>query len=349
MRSWLLILTLLTACNTTTVRESGTARQDGAPRLEDVRAELAALALDSMEGRRTGTAGSARAARYVARVMQDIGLEPGGDAGYLQRIPMVARTAANGRVTYATMTQADLDSIPASRRLYEANVIGIIRGSDPRMRDSAVVVGAHFDHVGMQPAPDSVRPRPDSIFNGADDDASGVIAVLEIARALKRGPPPKRTLIFAAFTGEEGGGVRGSPYYLQHPVIPLDRTVAQLQIEMIGRPDSLAGGAGKAWLTGYERSTMGDFLKQYGIPIVPDPRPAQSFFTRSDNIRFARAGIPAHTLSTFNLHTDYHRPSDDVSKVDFPHMTAVIGAAVHATRLLADGPAPVWKQGGRPQ
>jgi Peptidase family M28. len=93
---------------------------------------------------------------------------------------------------------------------------------------------------------------------------------------------------------------------------------------------------------------MGDMLKAAGSPIVPDPRPDQHFFERSDNIAFARRGIPAHTLSSFNLHQDYHTPADDVSRVDFPHMTAVIRAAVAAVRELASGPAPVWKPGGRP-
>jgi Iap family predicted aminopeptidase len=94
---------------------------------------------------------------------------------------------------------------------------------------------------------------------------------------------------------------------------------------------------------------MGDMLKERGIPIVPDARPCQQFFQRSDNIAFARAGIPAHTLSTFNLHTDYHRPSDEPSKADIPHMTRVIRAAADAARILADGPAPKWHEGGRPQ
>jgi Zn-dependent M28 family amino/carboxypeptidase len=187
----------------------------------------------------------------------------------------------------------------------------------------------------------------DSIYNGADDDASGVVAVLEIARALMAGPPPKRTVVLAAMTGEEVG-LLGTRWYIEHPVYPLDAMVANLEIEMIGRPDSLAGGAGKAWLTGYERSTMGDELKAAGVPIVADPRLDQHFFERSDNIAFARAGIPAHTLSTFNLHADYHTVDDEVERVDFAHMTSVIQAGVRAVRLLTDGPKPEWKPGGRP-
>jgi Zn-dependent M28 family amino/carboxypeptidase len=210
------------------------------------------------------------------------------------------------------------------------------------LREEVVIVGAHFDHLGVG------RPvGGDSVYNGADDDASGVVATLGIAGALMEGPAPKRTILFAAFTGEEMG-LLGTRWYIARPTYPIERTVANLQIEMIGRPDSLAGGSGRAWLTGYERSTMGDILRAAGSPIVPDPRPSQNFFMRSDNIAFARLGIPAHTLSSFNLHQDYHRPSDEAGAADIPHMTAVIRAAAAMVRQLADGPRPEWHPGGRP-
>jgi Zn-dependent M28 family amino/carboxypeptidase len=131
-------------------------------------------------------------------------------------------------------------------------------------------------------------------------------------------------------------------------VVPLERTVANLTIEMLARPDSLAGGAGRAWLTGFDRSTMGAMFREAGLPIVPDPRPAQGFFERSDNIVFARRGVPAHTLSSFEQHADYHQPSDDVAHADPAHLAQVITATVRAVRLLADGPAPTWAPGGRP-
>lgn len=310
--------------------------------IDVVRSGLTALAHDSMEGRRTGTAGAQRAARWIAAQMAQIGLEAAGDSGYYQRVPL-ARREINGRERLALLPSlAGLDSVPPGRLVMDANLVGLIRGSDPALRDEVIVVGAHYDHIGIVPPVNG-----DSIANGADDDASGVIAVLEIARALKQGPAPKRTVVFVAFTGEEVG-LLGTRWYLQYPTVPLEQMAAQFQIEMIGRPDSLAGGAGKAWLTGYERSTMGDMLRDHGIPIVPDPRPSQNFFERSDNIAFARSGIPAHTLSSFNLHTDYHRVTDEVERVDFEHMTAVIQAAIDATRHLADGPRPQWHPGGRP-
>jgi hypothetical protein len=337
---------------------------------DDARRLLGALADDSMQGRATGTPGAQRAARLIAAEMQRIGLEPLGDSGFFQRVPVTMDSVwfrPNRRVrdpkdstrmvvvpdSAAPMqlrvglrlraSFADLDTVPAARRRPAVNVVGAIRGADPALTNEHILIDAHYDHLGVR----SPGVNGDSIYNGADDDASGVTAVLEIARQLAQGPRPKRTVVFAATIGEEVG-LLGTNWYIAHPALPLERMAANLEIEMIDRPDSLAGGPGRAWLTGYERSTMGDSLAANGIPIVPDKRPAQRFFERSDNIAFARKGIVAHTLSTFNMHTDYHRPSDDVSRAEFVHMAAVINAAARAARLLVDGVKPEWKEGGRP-
>jgi len=309
----------------------------------DVRALESALADDSLEGRATGSVGSAKAARLIARAMQQAGLRAGGDSGFFQRVPVAVAPGRNGAMRARGFPSFEaLDSVPADRRRTAVNVVGILAGSDPTLKNEWVLVDAHYDHLGIGTAVNG-----DSIYNGADDDASGTVAVLEIAKAIGRGPAPKRSILFVATTGEEVGLI-GTRWFIEHPPVPLTSIVANLEIEMIGRPDSLAGGPGKGWLTGYERSTMGDELKAAGVPIVPDPRPEQNFFQRSDNIAFARRGIPAHTLSSFNLHTDYHRVTDDAGRVDFAHMTAVIEAAVKAVRLLADGPRIEWKEGGRP-
>ncbi len=319
-------------------------RDTGVVREADVRRLLTVLAADSLEGRRTGEPGAEKAARYIAAEMKAIGLRPMGDSGsYLQRVPLGMAPGRNGRARPVLLDSwAAQDTFAVADRRIGYNVIGVMPGSDPVLRDEVVIVDAHYDHLGI-----GAPVNGDSIYNGADDDASGTVAVLEIARALAAGPPPKRTVVFSAMTGEEVG-LLGTRWYIEHPPFPLEKTVANLEIEMIGRPDSLAGGAGKAWLTGYERSTMGDQLKTQGVPIVPDPRPDQRFFERSDNIAFARRGIPAHTLSTFNLHDDYHTPFDDVDKIDFVHMTSVIQAAVRATRILTDGPKPEWHEGMKP-
>jgi Zn-dependent M28 family amino/carboxypeptidase len=186
----------------------------------------------------------------------------------------------------------------------------------------------------------------DSIYNGADDDASGVAAVLATAKALAK-DPPKRTVVILLTSGEEFG-VLGTRWYLERPTFPLSATVADLQVEMVGRPDTLMGGPGKLWLTGFERSTMGEALSRAGLAIAPDPRPDFRFFERSDNIVFALRGIPAHTLSSFGLHQDYHQPSDEVDRIDFAHLAQAAEMVTRATRVLADGTRPEWHPGGRP-
>jgi Zn-dependent M28 family amino/carboxypeptidase len=289
------------------------AKADSVITESDVRRILSTLAADSMEGRKAGTRGGAMAAAFVAGEMKAIGLAPVDSTGYFHPVPTLG-----------------------------SNVIGVLPGSDSVLRDQIVVIAAHYDHLGIG---DPVNG--DSIYNGADDDASGVTAVLEIARALKSGSPPRRTVIFIATTGEEEG-VKGTQYLVAHPAFSLSKMVAEMEVEMIGRPDPKAGGEGKGWMTGYDRSTMGSMLRAAGVPIVADPYPQMHFFERSDNIVFAQMGIPAHTLSSYDPRNDYHVVTDDVSKINFAHVTGVIRAGAMAARLLADGPAPTWNPGGRP-
>ena len=307
---------------------------------------LTALAHDSMEGRKTGEPGATRAAHLIAGEMRRIGLTPAGDSGFLQRVPLIRATrVVNGREVSTPGLVASLaarDSLHPARRLPGFNLIGVIQGTDSALATEHVLVGAHYDHVGIRP-----NATGDSIFNGADDDATGVVAVLAIAEQLLAGPGPRRTVVFAAWTGEESG-LLGSRWYADHPALPLTHMAANLEIEMIGRPDSLAGGSGRAWLTGFERSTLGEWLAANRVPIGPDRRPTQNFFQRSDNYQFALRGIVAHTVSSYNMHADYHRPTDEVSKVDPVHLSLVIDAAARAVRALADGPRPTWKPGGRP-
>ena len=313
-------------------------------RPERLRILLSALAADSMEGRATGAPGSARAARFIAQHMASAGLVPAGDSGFFQRVPMrfaPPRAGARPRAG-AVRTWAHFNALPESERTIGVNVVGILPGTDSLLRNEAILVDAHYDHVGI-----GTPVNGDSIFNGADDDGSGTVAVMEIARILAAHGGARRTIIFAATTGEEVGLI-GTNWYIAHPPFPLAQTVANFEIEMIGRPDSLSGGAGKGWLTGYDLSTMGPMLAAAGIPVVADPRPSQNFFQRSDNIAFARLGIVAHTWSSFNLHTDYHRPSDDVARVDFDHMAKLVDGAARAVWILANGPVPVWNPDGQP-
>lgn len=227
---------------------------------------------------------------------------------------------------------------------YTWNAVGQITGSDPALARQVILLSAHLDHVGMRES----AMGDDKIYNGADDDASGSVAVLELARALAQGPRPRRTIVFAWFGSEERGGV-GSNYFAEMPTVQLPRVIANLQFEMIGRPDPKVP-AQTLWLTGYERSNLGPELAKRGARLVPDPHPDQSFFTRSDNIRFARKGIPAHTVSSFGLHTDYHQPGDEVGKIDFAHMTESIRSMLEPIRWLAnDEFRPEWAPNGRPR
>jgi len=204
---------------------------------------LSALADDSMEGRGTGTLGGAKAARFIAEQMRAAGLEPAGDSGFFQRVPLAyaTRTGPDGRVqrrAIAVASFADRDTFPADKRGLAVNVVGILPGSDPVLKDSVVLVDAHYDHLGLraQGPAKADSARMDSIYNGADDDASGTVAVLEIAKQLAAGPRPKRTIVFAATTGEEVGLI-GTRWYIAHPARPLASMEANLEIEMIGRPD----------------------------------------------------------------------------------------------------------------
>jgi hypothetical protein len=299
---------------------------------------LRVIADDSMQGRQVWTPGSDRAAKFIAQQMQRIGLTPAGDSGFFQKIP--GATQADGRVLRLPSLK-DLDTVPAARRRIAVNVVGVLPGKGG-MKDSIVLVDAHYDHLGVRSPVNG-----DSIYNGADDDASGTVAVLEIARIMKKLPQTSRTVVFVTTTGEEAGLV-GTRWYLENPVRPLSAMSSNMEIEMIGRPDTIAVGRGRAWLTGYERSTMGETFQHNGLPIMADMRPTQSFFTRSDNIAFAQMGIPAHTLSSFNLHTDYHRPSDEAGKTDSLHMASLINIGARAVWMLTEGPQPQWINGMRP-
>jgi hypothetical protein len=237
------------------------------------------------------------------------------------------------------------------------NVVGRLPGAGlpdrPELAQQAVVFSAHYDHLGTRaaPVPDPKAPAPDAapdlVFNGADDDASGCAAVLALAdhfgAQAKAGQRPARTLIFLLATGEEHG-LWGTQYYLDHPVVPLASTTANLNFEMIGRPDPMAGGSGRLWLTGFEHSNLGPEWARLGLPVMPDARPGEHFFERSDNYAFVERGVPGQTLSSYDMHTDYHTVEDEVERVDFAHMEVAVRASLAAARTLADGSLKLeWK------
>jgi aminopeptidase YwaD len=226
------------------------------------------------------------------------------------------------------------------------NAVGRLTGRVPKTATEVILLSAHLDHVGVRAAA-TAAAGADTIYNGADDDASGSVAVLELARAIALGPRPDRTIVFAFFGSEESGGL-GSRFFADRPVVPISQIVANLQFEMIGRPDAKVPPH-TLWLTGYERSTLGPALAKEGARLVQDPHPEQSFFTRSDNIQFARRGVIAHTVSSYGLHKDYHQPSDEIRSIDFAHMTDSIRSMLKPILWLANsGFKPEWRPGMKP-
>jgi hypothetical protein len=233
-------------------------------------------------------------------------------------------------------------SLPAEPT-YTWNAIGKITGSDPSAASQVVLITSHLDHLGVR----DNAPGDDKIFNGADDDASGTVAVLEIARALAAGKRPKRTVYFVCFGSEEAGGF-GAGYFASHLPFPQDKLVANLEFEMIGRPDAKVK-ADELWLTGYERSNLGPELAKRGAKLVQDPHPEENFFRRSDNYTLAKQGIIAHTVSSFGLHTDYHHASDEIKTIDFEHMTRAINSMIEPIVWLANSDfVPHWNEGMKP-
>ncbi|MBS1486442.1 MAG: M20/M25/M40 family metallo-hydrolase [Bacteroidetes bacterium] len=211
------------------------------------------------------------------------------------------------------------------------NVAGRLEGkSKPH---EIVVFSGHYDHLGIR------KPvNGDSIANGADDDASGTTAVIELAKYFKKQKNNNRTLIFVAFTAEEIGGY-GSQYFSQQ--LNADNVVAMFNIEMIGKPSKW--GKSSAFITGFERSDFGSILQKNleGTPFQfhPDPYPEQQLFYRSDNATLARLGVPAHSISTDQIDTDklYHSVDDEFESLDTDNLTKAIKAIALSARSIVEG------------
>jgi hypothetical protein len=227
------------------------------------------------------------------------------------------------------------------------NVAGVLPGSDPALRERHVLVSAHYDGTG----PDPRATGPDRVWNAANDDASGVAAVIDVAAALSARPArPRRSVIFVAFAGEETG-LRGSSHYARHPLVPLEKTVAALNLEQLGRTDG-AAGTRRAWasITGWDYSTLPAVFERAGaaagVRVEKDAKRSDAFFPRSDNWPLAASGVVAHTLSVlFEDFTDAHSPADEWRKIDFDNMAGVVRVIADGVRRLADGEEPLWREG----
>lgn len=340
----------------------------------DLRTRLGIYADDSMLGRGAGTLGNKRATQYIANEFRKLGLEPAGDSGtFFQDIHPDPTTRFDA---------AKIE--PGTAR----NVIAILRGSDPVLRNTFVAVGAHNDAIGIV-APrdaDSARkvnlvlnrkknelgrsvtaaerdsivkhvistwgartPRIDSIVNGADDDGSGTVGILEIAEAFaKSGSRPRRSILFVSHTGEERG-LLGSRWFTDHPTVERDSIVAQINIDMIGRggaDDITGGGPNYLQLIGARRlsTELGDLIDKvnsarsqpfkFDFTWDANGHP-ERIYCRSDHANYARFGIPVAFFWT-GLHADYHQVTDEVQFIDFEHMTRITQFVHDVVRTVAE-------------
>ncbi|MBO9199139.1 MULTISPECIES: M28 family peptidase [Niastella] len=217
------------------------------------------------------------------------------------------------------------------------NVVGILPGKSKK--EEYVIFSGHYDHLGVG------RPNAagDSIFNGANDDASGTTAVIMLANYFAKQKNNERTLVFVAFTAEESGGF-GSQYFSQS--FNPDQVMAMFNIEMIGTESKW--GANSAFITGYEKTDMGKILEKNlektNFKFYPDPYPDQQLFYRSDNATLARLGVPAHTISTSKMDSEkfYHTQEDEIETLNMNNMAAIIRAiALSSTSIVAGKDTPI--------
>ena len=228
---------------------------------------------------------------------------------------------------------------------YTRNVVGIVEGTDPELKDTYVAFGAHYDHVGYLQTP--LRPgQTDRIYNGADDDGSGTTALIGIARAFAQGPKTKRSLLFVWHTGEEIG-LYGSKYFADHPTVPIDKIVTQLNMDMIGRnKDNKASESNTVYPVGSDRISselhkiLIDANASLPTPLtfnyqLNEPTDPERVYYRSDHYSYAAKGIPIIFFTT-NLHPDYHRVTDSVEKIEFDKMARITQLVYETGRRVAN-------------
>ncbi|MBK7884860.1 MAG: M20/M25/M40 family metallo-hydrolase [Chitinophagaceae bacterium] len=231
------------------------------------------------------------------------------------RIPLSYRVEINHSITQTKLT----------------NIIGVIPGKNKK--DEYVIFSGHYDHLGVG----KPNNNADSIFNGANDDAAGITAVITLSKYFNTVKDNERTLVFIAFTAEETGGF-GSKYFSSQ--INADKVVAMFNIEMIGTESKW--GHNSAYITGYEKSDFGKILQKNlrntAFNFKPDPYPSQYLFYRSDNAALAALGVPAHTISTSKMDNEiyYHTAEDEIETLDIKNMTAIIKAIAISSQTIVN-------------
>ncbi len=291
-----------------------------------LKGHLSFLASDLLEGRGTPSRGLDLAAEYIAAQFRRAGLEPVGDDGYFQT---------------TTMTPRGSDTAVKVR-----NVVGLLRGSDPVLKDTYILVSAHYDHLGINPNVEG----EDKIFNGANDDGSGTVSVIELASALSElKVKPKRSLVFIGFYGEERG-MLGSTFYGRNPIFPLAKTIAGINLEHMGRTDDVEGERkDEASMTGFDYSDIGPTLAEagaaVGIKVTKHPQNSDPFFMRSDNAALARVGIPSHSLCTAFIFPEYHKVGDHWDKINYENLAKVLKMVGLGLMMMGDSEKePKWNE-----
>lgn len=271
-----------------------------------VEKHLTTLADDLMEGRKAGSQGIEMAAKYIESEFERIGLDK-------------------------FESQNSFRQSFSSKDMSLFNVIGVLEGKSKA--DEYVIISAHYDHLGMK-----TGEKGDLIFNGANDNASGVSAVLALAEHYKAQNINERSLLFVAFTAEEMGLI-GSNYFGKQ--INPENIIAGINIEMIGKESPF--GPKTAWLTGFDRSDFGQIiqknLEESDYSLYPDPYVNFRLFFRSDNASLARLGVPAHTISTspMDKDLDYHKVSDETKTLDLFTVSETIKAIAIGTLSIVNG------------
>lgn len=304
--------------------------------------DLSFLASDVLAGRDTPSLGLEVAAKFIASRFRAAGLAPAANGSYFQTADLMKGAEENAKHYHLKIPEGPIVG---------KNVAGILRGSDPKLRDTYIIVSAHYDHIGTIATAIGRAPKKepetsgDKIYNGANDDGSGTVSVIALAEAFsKLRQKPKRSIIFIAFCGEEWG-LLGSKYYAEHPVVPLNQTIANINLEQIGRTDGDIK-KGSASLTGFEYTSLGKLFQRagqtFGIHVYRDEQ-ADKYFRQSDNLSFARMGIPDTTLCTAFEFPDYHGLKDEWQKIDYPNLALVDRVVATVVEEIANSRArPEW-------
>lgn len=304
---------------------------------------LTTLTADDAAGRRTGSAAQLRIGNWLAAEFRALGLQPlPGQSDFFQPFVFVTEQG---------------------EQIVGRNVLAVLPGSAPLAEAEYLLLSAHYDHIGSQ-----ATPGKDQIFNGADDNASGVTAMLGIAKNLQQqlangGQRPTRHIVFAAWDAEEWG-LKGSKHFVEQPLLPLARIVTNLNFEMVGVTEGKHNR--NVWLTGWQHSDLFDTLKPLlaaqGWTLEADPYPDWKLFLRSDNAPFAAVknigteaaphwlGVPAHSLSVWRGQSHYHGLHDQLELIDMANLSELSVVMSRVVSVLAQGKQTIaWKTGGSEQ